>query len=151
MPTLQTPEQENQRNIRSPSETGKSGSVCVPTDKTNSTILIKIEDYKQWVSDHLLKAADLYLRPKVVSLLEDANELLKKVKIELSVQEENVCEEITSDASYPVSKITDEIPQENQREKGITNQVGNLCDELYRGILQNWLPWDQTDVGQRRS
>ena len=35
----------------------KSGSVCFPTDKTNSTRVIQIEDYKRWVSDHLLKAA----------------------------------------------------------------------------------------------
>ena len=47
----------------------------------------KIEDYKQWVSDHLLKAADLALCPKVVALFEDVNELLEKVKIKLSVQE----------------------------------------------------------------
>ena len=29
----------------------KSGCVCVPKDKTNSTRVIKIEDYKRWVSD----------------------------------------------------------------------------------------------------
>ena len=41
------------------------------------------------VSDHLLKAANLSLRTKVVSLFEDATKLLDKVKMELSVQEEN--------------------------------------------------------------
>ena len=40
-------------------------------------------------SYHLLKAADLTLRPKVVALFEDANELLEKIKMELLVQEEN--------------------------------------------------------------
>ena len=48
----------------------------------------KIEYYKRWVSDHLQKAADLALRPKVMALYENANLLLKKVKLELSVKEE---------------------------------------------------------------
>ena len=66
----------------------KSGYVCVPTDKTNSTRVIYIEDYKRWVSEHLSKAEDLALRSKVVAIFEDANCLLDKVKMELSVQEE---------------------------------------------------------------
>ena len=68
-------------------ELEKSGCVCVPTDKTNSTRVINIEDYKRWVSDHLHKAADLALRPKVMALCENANLLLEKVKLELSVKE----------------------------------------------------------------
>ena len=67
----------------------KSWCVCVPTYKTNSTRVIKIDNYKRWVSDQLLKAADLSIRPKVMALFEDANKLIKKVKIELSVQEEH--------------------------------------------------------------
>ena len=50
--------------------------------------MIKIEDYKLWVSDHLQKAANLALRPKVMALNENANLLLKKVKLDLSVKEE---------------------------------------------------------------
>ena len=76
-PTLQTPEQENQSNLQSPSETERSGSVCVLIDKTNSTRVIEIECYKQWVSDHILKAANLALRPKVAALLKYANKLLE--------------------------------------------------------------------------
>ena len=67
----------------------KSGSVCVLTEKTNSARVIKIKDYKRWVSDHLLKAADLAFRPKVIALFEDVDKLLEKFNIELSVQEEN--------------------------------------------------------------
>ena len=66
----------------------KFGSICVPTDKTNSTGVIVFEDYRRWVYDHFLKAVEIALRPMVVDLFEDANKLLKKVKIELSVQEE---------------------------------------------------------------
>ena len=66
----------------------KSGCVCVSTEKTNSTRVIKIEDYKRWVSDHLQKAADLALRSKIMAPYENENLLLEKVKLELSVKEE---------------------------------------------------------------
>ena len=79
--------------------------VCVPTDKTNSTKVIQIEDYKHWVSDHLSKAADLALRSKVVALFEDANCLLDKVKMELSVQEENFVRQSLAMKAIPVPKL----------------------------------------------
>ena len=99
----------------------KSGSISVPTDKINSTKVIQIEDYKLWVSDHLSKAEDLALRAKVVSLFEDANCLLDKVKMELSVQEENFCETIASNESDPGSKIINQGPKDNQLERRIPN------------------------------
>ena len=83
----------------------KSGSVCVPTDKTNSTRVIQIEDYKHWVSNHLSKAADLALRAKVVVLFENANDLLNKVKMEMSVQEENFVRQSLAKKAIPVPKI----------------------------------------------
>ena len=45
--------------------------------------------YKRWVSDHMLKAACLALCPKVITLFGETNELIEKVKMDLSVQEEN--------------------------------------------------------------
>ena len=83
----------------------KSGSVCVPTYKTNSTKVIQIEDYKLWVSDHLSKAADLALRAKVVALFEDANCLLDKVKMELSVQEEKFVRQSLATKAIPAPKL----------------------------------------------
>ena len=83
----------------------KSGSVCVPTDKTNSTKVIQIEDYKRWVSDHLLKAADLALRAKVVALFEDANSLLDKVKMELAMQEESFVRQSLATKAIPAPKL----------------------------------------------
>ena len=53
-----------------------SGSVYVPTDKINSTIVIQVEDYKMWLSDHLLKATDLVLCSKLIAMFEDANKLI---------------------------------------------------------------------------
>ena len=62
-------------------ELKKSGCVCVPTDKMNATRVIKIEDYKRWVSAHLQKAADLAIHPKVMALYKNANLLLQKSEV----------------------------------------------------------------------
>ena len=83
----------------------KSGSVWVPTDKTNSTRVIQIEDFKSWVSDHLSKAEELALHTKVVALFEDANCLLDKVKMELSVQEENFVRQSLATKAIPYPKL----------------------------------------------
>ena len=42
-----------------------------------------------WVSNQLLKAADLALCPKAIALFEDLKKLLEIVKMNLSVQEED--------------------------------------------------------------
>ena len=59
------------------------GCVYVPTDKTNTTRVIKIEDYKRWVSAHLQKTADLALCTKVMELYENANLLLRESEVRL--------------------------------------------------------------------
>ena len=62
------------------------------------------------------------------------------------------CETITSNTSnHPVSKTPYKGLQDNQRERGIPNKVDNPCGEHYRGILQDWLPWDKKLLGQRKS
>ena len=63
--------------------------------------MIKIEDYKRWVSDHLQKAADLALRPKVMALYENANLLLEKVKLDLSVKEEEFVRQSLATRAIP--------------------------------------------------
>ena len=83
----------------------KSGSICVLTDKTNSAGVIEFEEYKMWGSDHLLKAADIALCPMIVALFEDANKLLEKVKMELSVQEENFVRQSLVTRAIPSSKL----------------------------------------------
>ena len=64
-------------------ELKKIRCVCVLTDKTNSTRVIRFEDYKRWVSAHLQKAADLALRPKVMALYKNANLLLRESEVRL--------------------------------------------------------------------
>ena len=83
----------------------KYGCICVPTDKTNSTRVIKIEDYKRWVSYQILKVADLTIRPKVMSLSEESNLLLEKVKIELSVKEEEFLRQPLATRAIPSLKL----------------------------------------------
>ena len=83
----------------------KYGSVCVTTDKTNSTRVIQIKDYKRWVSNHLLKAAELALRSKVVLIKWKWSYQFKK----------KMCETITRDTSYLVSKAKNQISQDNQQ------------------------------------
>ena len=132
-------------------ELKKSGCVCVLTDKTNATRVIKIKDYKRWVSAHLQKAADLALRPKVMALYENANLLLRESEVRLISQGRGVCETIASDESGPVSKDPNQRPQDNQQERGISNQVGHPCDKLYRNFLQDRLPWNKKMPGQGKS
>ena len=52
-----------------------------------------------------MKAADLALRAKVVALFEDANSLLDKVKMELSVQEENFVRQSLATKAIPAPKL----------------------------------------------
>ena len=67
--------------------------------------MIKIEDYKRWVSDHLQKAADLALRPKVMARYEKANLLLDKVKLDLSVKEEEFVRQLLAMRAIPSPKL----------------------------------------------
>ena len=66
---------------------------------------IKIEDYKSWVSAHLQKAADLALRPKVMALYENANLLLEKLKLDLSVKEEEFVRQSLATREIPSPKL----------------------------------------------
>ena len=67
--------------------------------------VIKIKDYRRQVSENLLKAADLDLRLKVVSLVEDANTLLDKVKMKLSFQEGKFVRQSLATRDIPYSKL----------------------------------------------
>ena len=80
--------------------------MCLCSDrKINSTKIIKIEDYKRWVSDRLLKVANLAIRPKVMALFEDGNKIIDKVKMELSVQEVNFVRQLLATREIPSPKL----------------------------------------------
>ena len=68
----------------------------------------------------------------MITLFEDANKLLEKVKMELSVQIRNCFETITRNASNPLSSATNQRPQYNQRERGIPDHAGNPAKKLPR-------------------
>ena len=67
--------------------------------------MINIEDYKQWVSNHFQKAADLALRPRVMALFENANLLFEKAKMELSVKEEEFVRKLLATQAIPSPKL----------------------------------------------
>ena len=91
----------------------KSESVCVSTDKTKSTRVIQIEDYIRWVSNHLLKAADRALRLNVIALFEDAKTITQDSE-DGFVSSIFFCETITHNTSDPISKATNQRPQDNK-------------------------------------
>ena len=100
-----------------------SGSVCLPTDNTNSTRLTQFRDYKQWVCDFLLKATDLALHPKAIALFEDAKKLLEKVKMYLSVQEENFVRQSLATRAIPSPRLLIKV-------HNTTNKKGELPTRL---------------------
>ena len=59
------------------------------------------------------------------------------------IQIGGTCETITSNTSNPISKTPHKRSQENQRERGIPNKVGNTCDKLYRNVLKVWISRDK--------
>ena len=67
--------------------------------------MIKIDDYKLWVSDHLQKAANLALRPKVMAIYENANLLLEKVNLDLFVKEEEFARQSLATRAIPSPKL----------------------------------------------
>ena len=64
----------------------KYDTVCVLVYKTNATLLILVAAYKLCVTNHLLKAAYLYLHPKLINLFEEVNKLIQNANIDLSSQ-----------------------------------------------------------------
>ena len=79
------------------------------TKRTNSTIVIKIKEYKPWVSDHLLKADGFALHPKVIALFEEANGLIES-EYEFFSSRGTICETISRNTSKIVSKTTHKVP-----------------------------------------
>ena len=52
-------------------------------DKTNSTRLVIIVEYKILVNNHLLKAVELALCLKVIGLFDESNKLIEKLKMDM--------------------------------------------------------------------
>ena len=91
------------RKIQEVLQKTKHMDLSVPTDKNNSNQLILINNYKRWVSNHILKATELALHPKVISLFDEANGLFEKVKMDFSFQEERFVRQLiaTQATLYP--------------------------------------------------
>ena len=113
--------------------------------------MIKVEDYKRWVSDHLPKTADLVIRPKVMALFEDKNLLLETVNMELSVKEEEFVRQPLAPRAILSPKLLIKDHKKINKKWVITNKVGNTRNKLYRDILQDRISWDKEVPGQGKS
>ena len=64
----------------------KFNHLYIPTDITNSTNIVKIDNYKQLFNNRLLKVSNLDLSLKVIGIFEEANKLIETFKFELASQ-----------------------------------------------------------------
>ena len=76
-----------------------------PSGKTKSIRVILIVNYKRWVSEYLLKASELALFLKVIYLFDEANGLIEKMKMDLSVQEEQFARQLLATQAIPCPKL----------------------------------------------
>jgi hypothetical protein len=79
--------------------------VVIPTDKTNSVKTVAIEDYINWVAEHLKENGKEISRSGVVELHANAEEMLKLQKHILSKDEYKYAEETLRSKAIPVPKL----------------------------------------------
>ena len=86
-------------------ELKKSDLVVIPTDKTNSTQLVKIDDYVRWMNNHLKKSANEITRDKVVEFHRLSVEKFNDIKDLLSKNEKNFLLESINSKAIPTPKL----------------------------------------------
>ena len=64
----------------------KFNHLYIPIDITNSTNIVKIDNYKQLFNNRLLMVSNLDLSLKVIGIFEEANKLIETFKFELASQ-----------------------------------------------------------------
>ena len=62
--------------------------------------------------------------------------------MDISSQEEN-CETIVCYMQDPISKTVGQRPRDNQRERGITNKIGDPRNKIYHNFIQALINWDK--------
>ena len=120
----------------------KYKTLCVPNYKTNPTHLVLIVDYKWWVNDQLLKVADLALHPKFDWPVWQRKQTNREGEDEYIKSRRTIYKTITCYARDTGSKTVNQRPQDNQRKRVISNNIGDPRDELYRNVIQDRLPQD---------
>ena len=83
-----------------------------------------------------------------MALYENTNLLLEKVKLELSVKEEEFVRQSLAARVIPSPKLLIKYHKTINEKGGIPNQVGYPRNKLYRDFLQDRLPRDQKVPGQ---
>ena len=82
-----------------------STKVVVPTDKTNSFIIIETDKYIEWVKKHLDKATIFSLTEKIKEIFDSANELLLGMEEVFDQNEYNFIKETIESRAIPTLKL----------------------------------------------
>jgi len=83
----------------------RDDTVAVPTDKTNSIVLMDTEKYIKLVHGHLMKDAKLSNNQRLQGILKDARALLEDCKSMLSVNEYNYARTTINKKAIPTIKL----------------------------------------------
>ena len=83
----------------------KSSKVVVPTDKTNSFILIETAQYIEWVRSHLNKAAIKSSTERIKEVFNNANELLLEMEELFDKNEHKFIKETIESRAIPAPKL----------------------------------------------
>ena len=86
-----------------------------------------------------------------MALYEYANLLLEKLKLELSVKEEEFVRQSLAARVIPSPKLLIKYHKTINEKGGIPNQVGYPRNKLYRNLLQDQFPRDKEVPGQGKS
>lgn len=122
-------------------ELGKTSEVLVPTDKTNSFVLVEAENYVKWVKQHLSKNAKEISRSRVVYAHQKANQFVEGIAHRLSKKEHAYISESLNSKAIPVPKLL--IKDHKKAKDGIfptrlvvpaTNFTAAIPNVGYRGI-----------------
>ena len=83
----------------------RQSCVVVPTDKTNSVQLVPLEDYIDWLDDHLTKSVKVINRSRVVDLEQQATQRLTELQSSLSKKEFEAIKESIDMKEIPTPKL----------------------------------------------
>ena len=83
----------------------KSTKVVVPTDKTNSFVIIETAEYTKWVLLHLNKAATTSSTDRIKEIFDSANALPTKMEDRFDENEYNFIKETVDSRAIPTPKL----------------------------------------------
>ena len=83
----------------------KKDLAAVPTDKTNSIVMTKMQDYKEWTKGHLKKNATLIPNARLTEVKNEGLQLLEEKRHILSNREARTIEQALKSKAVPTPKL----------------------------------------------